>query len=105
MQEQIQSLLMEWEAVAATRTLTRDLAELCLTRRHTLSSFTVTMPNQISPDEMSCAPRRFEKKNRGNGIPSGPSRADCGSIKTAIEFGCDSMDEAEALAPSTGPVG
>ncbi len=100
----------EWRAVrdaGATQLVPIDMAELCLNRQHSHSSFSVTMPTQISPSEMACPPRRFEKKARVRTIPSGPS---C-SAQCLIAPGCgktlnasDQLASEENEAPATGPL-
>ncbi len=67
------TIIAERGAVGTTHSLPLELAELCLNRRRSLSSCTVTMPMQIFPSEIACAPRRFNKKTKAGNIPSGPS--------------------------------
>ena len=73
MQAQLHTILEEWRGVGVSQPFLLDMAELCSNGRHSLSTFTVTMPMHISPSDMACAPTRFNKKKKAGSIPSGPS--------------------------------
>ncbi len=98
-----QSIVEEWEAVGPANTassLPEDLAELCLNRQCSLSTFTIRMPMQISPSEMAIPPRRFEKKAKSkNAVPSGPSFSTHNYTKLRSEQGLSSSEEIEATGP------